>query len=114
MKMARKLSTISIANSLDDIESCTNSECLTFRDEMIKRLTAMDENLKKNTDKYDSLCTIVMELQLELHPDPVPRTPTPVPERFFQNFPDPNPAPKKMKTPSPDPKKFRGFRGIHP
>ncbi|CAK5051355.1 unnamed protein product [Meloidogyne enterolobii] len=66
MKMDRKLSTISIANSLDDIESCTNSECLTFRDEMIKRLTAMDENLKKNADKYDSLCTIVMELQLKV------------------------------------------------
>jgi len=63
MKMDRKLSTLSIANSLDDIESCTNMECLTFRGEMIKRLNAMEERINKNTDNYDSLSKNVIGLQ---------------------------------------------------
>ena len=41
-------------------------------------------------------------------------TPYPVPERFFQIFPDPNPAPKQFENPVPRPEKVSGFSGYTP
>jgi len=43
-----------------------------------------------------------------------PRPRTPFPKDFFRFSPTRTPPRNNSKTPSPDPKKFRGFRGIHP